>query len=70
MKENKCIISKGKIDKYILFAVIGGVSKCIVGIMLYIFEDYANYNKHPIIIGFNAGIGNRNVVFFNSLLNS
>ena len=57
MKENKCIISKGKIDKYILFAVIGGVSKCIVGIMLYIFEDYANYNKHPIIIGFNAGIG-------------
>lgn len=36
---------------------MGGVSKCVVGIMLYIFEDYANYNKHPLIIGFNAGIG-------------
>ena len=57
MNQNKCLISKGIIDKYILFAVIGGVSKCIVGVMLYIFEDYANYNKYPIIIGFNAGIG-------------
>ena len=25
--------------------------------MLYIFKDYAKYNKHPLIIGFNAGIG-------------
>ena len=25
--------------------------------MLYIFKDYANYNKHALIIGFNAGIG-------------
>ena len=25
--------------------------------MLYIFKDYAKYNKHSLIIGFNAGIG-------------
>ena len=25
--------------------------------MVYIFKDYAKYNKHPLIIGFNAGIG-------------
>ena len=25
--------------------------------MLYIFKDYAKYNNHPLIIGFNAGIG-------------
>ena len=25
--------------------------------MLYIFKDYAKYNKHSLVIGFNAGIG-------------
>ena len=57
MENEKRIISIGKIDKYIIFAVLGGVSKCLVSIMLYIFKNYANYNKHPMIIGFNAGIG-------------
>ena len=55
--EKKCLISKGYINKYILFALIAGLSKCFVSVMLYIFKDYAQYNKHPLIIGFNAGIG-------------
>ena len=57
MENKKCIISKGYINKYIYFALLAGLSKCIVSTMLYIFKDYANYNKHPLIIGFNAGIG-------------
>ena len=55
--EKKCLISKGYINKYILFALIAGLSKCFVSVMLYIFKDYAKYFKHPLIIGFNAGIG-------------
>ena len=55
--EKKCLISKGYINKYILFALLAGLSKCFVSVMLYIFKDYAQYNKHPLIIGFNAGIG-------------
>ena len=55
--EKKCLISKGYINKYIFFALIAGVSKCFVSAMVYIFEEEAKYNKHPLIIGFNAGIG-------------
>ena len=53
----KCLISKGHINKYIIFAIIAGVSKWFVSAMVYIFKDYAKYNEHPLIIGFNAGIG-------------
>ena len=53
----KCLISKGHINKYILFALLAGVSKCFVSAMLYIFKEHATYNNHPLIIGFNAGIG-------------
>ena len=38
MENEKRIISIGKIDKYIIFAVLGGVSKCLVSIMLYILK--------------------------------
>ena len=55
--EKKCLISKGHINKYILFAVIAGLSKCFVSVMVYIFREYAKYNEHPFIIGFNAGLG-------------
>ena len=55
--EKKCLISKGYINKYILFALIAGLSKCFVSIMVFKFDKFANYNKHPLIIGFNAGIG-------------
>ena len=57
MENKKCIISKGYINKYIFFALLAGLGKFVVSIMLYIFKDYASYNKHPLIIGFNAGIG-------------
>ena len=55
--EKKCLISKGYINKYILFALIAGLSKCFVSIMVFKFDKFANYNKHTLIIGFNAGIG-------------
>ena len=55
--EKKCLISKGHIDKYIIFALIAGIIKCFVSIMVYKFKDYAKYNQHPLINGFNAGIG-------------
>ena len=55
--EKKCLISKGHINKYIFFALIAGISKCFVSTMVYIFREYAKYNEHPLIIGFNAGIG-------------
>ena len=55
--EKKCLISKGHINKYIIFALIAGVSKCFVSIMIYKFKSYAKYNEHPLIIGFNAGLG-------------
>ena len=50
MEKKKCLISKGNINKYIFFALLAGVSKCFVSTMLYVFGDYTNYNKHPIII--------------------
>ena len=55
--EKKCLISKGHVNKYIFFAVIAGLSKCFVTLMVYIFQNYATYDKHPLIIGFNAGLG-------------
>ena len=57
MTKKKCFISLGQINKYIIFAFLGGISKCFVSIMLYKFNDYAKYDKHPLIIVFNAGIG-------------
>ena len=55
--EKKYLISKGHINKYIFFAVTAGVCKCFVTIMVYKFENYAKYNDHPLLMGFNAGIG-------------
>ena len=55
--EKKCLISKGHINKYIIFALIAGISKCFVSIMTYKFREHAKYNEHPLIIGFNAGLG-------------
>ena len=55
--EKKCLISKGHINKYIIFALLAGFCKCFVSIMVYKFEKYAKFNDNPLIIGFNAGIG-------------
>ena len=55
--EKKCLISKGHVNKYIIFALIAGISKCFVSIMTYKFSEHAKYNEHPLIVGFNAGIG-------------
>ena len=55
--EKKYLLSKGHVNKYIIFALIAGISKCFVSIMTYKFSEHAKYNEHPLIVGFNAGIG-------------
>ena len=57
MVKEDCVIGIGHIDKYLIFALIGGLSQFTCAIMLFKYKDIANYNKHPLIIGFNAGLG-------------
>ena len=49
------IISCGDIHLNLLFALIGGVGKCIAGSILYNFK--LEMNNHPFILGINAGLG-------------
>ena len=49
------IISLGRINKKILFAVFGGLFKCICNIILY--HSKSKISTHPCILGINAGIG-------------
>ena len=49
------IISLGTINKKILFAVFGGLFKCVCNIILY--RTGSKMKTHPCILGINAGIG-------------
>ena len=49
------IISLGTINKKILFAVFGGLFKCVCNIILY--RSKSKISTHPCILGINAGIG-------------
>ena len=49
------IISFGTIDKMILFAVFGGLFKCICNILLLYYKP--KMDSHPCILGINSGIG-------------
>ena len=49
------IIRLGKINKNILFPIIGGGIKLILNIILY--RSNVKMNSHPCILGINAGIG-------------
>ena len=49
-------ISLGTINKKILFAVFGGISKLIVNLVLFHLEE-AKMDSHPCILGINSGIG-------------
>ena len=53
----KCLISKGRIDKYIFLAFIAGIFECVLTIVIFKFTSEENHNKHPLIMGFNAGLG-------------
>ena len=51
------LISCGEWNSNMIFLIIGGVSKFVVNIILYLFPDGAVLNKHPFLLGINAGIG-------------
>ena len=50
------IISCGECNNMI-YLIIGSVSKFVLNFILYLFPDGAELNKHPFILGINAGIG-------------
>lgn len=50
-------ISIGKCDKHLIYPLIGGISKFVVNLILYYFPDGAELNKHPFMLGINAGLG-------------
>ena len=49
------IISFGKCDKNLIYPLIGGISRIVVNSILYLFKDKVELNKHPFILGINAG---------------
>jgi len=51
----KCFIAVGTINKYIIFAIIGGIFKLIPDILL--FDVETNINSHPFILSLNSGLG-------------
>ena len=51
----KCFITLGTINKYITFAIIGGIFKLIPDILL--FDVETNINSHPFILSLNSGLG-------------
>ena len=51
------IITFGECNKNMIFPLFGGISKFIVNVILYLIPDKAEINKHPFILGINAGLG-------------
>ena len=51
------IVSFGDFSKYLIFQLIGGLSKCAANSFLYLLTDNIQLNKHPFILGINAGFG-------------
>ena len=49
------LISLGDINIYIVYALIGGIAKCIAGTLLYIYKNYLK--GFPFMLGANAGLG-------------
>jgi hypothetical protein len=49
------LISLGDINIYIVYALIGGIGKCIAGTLLYIYKN--DLKKFPFMLGANAGLG-------------
>ena len=51
------IITFGECNQNMIFPLFGGISKFIVNIILYLIPDKAEVNKHPFLLGINAGFG-------------
>ena len=51
------LITLGECDKNLIYPLFGGISKFIVNLILYFFPDGAELNKHPFMLGINAGLG-------------
>ena len=51
------IIGFGDLSKYLFFPLIGGLSKCVANSFLHLLTDDIQLNKHPFILGINAGFG-------------
>ena len=50
-------IKLGECNKNMIYPLIGGISKFVVNVILYLFPDGAKLNKHPFWLGINAGLG-------------
>ena len=51
------IISFGKCNKNLIFVLIGGISKIVVNIILYLNQNKVELIKHSFLLGINAGFG-------------
>ena len=51
------LIGFGECNKNLIYSLIGGISNFIVNSLLYLFRDEVKLNKHPFILGINAGFG-------------
>ena len=51
------LISFGECNQNLIYSLIGGLSNFIVNSLLYLFKDEVKLNKHPFILGINAGFG-------------
>ena len=50
-------ISLGEFDKKMIYPLIAGISKLVVNIILYFYENDVKLNNHPFVLGINAGFG-------------
>ena len=51
------LISLGDVNKNLIYILVGGISKLVAELILYFFANDVKMNRHPFILGINAGIG-------------
>ena len=57
------LINLGKCDKHLIYPLIGGISNFTVSLILVYYRDSVEINKHPFILGINAGFGMSLAIF-------
>ena len=57
------LISLGECNKNMIYPLIGGISKLVVNLILYLFKEERKLNNHPFLLGINAGIGMSLTIF-------
>ena len=57
------LISLGECNKNLIYPLIGGISKLVVNLILYLFKEERKLNNHPFLLGINAGIGMSLAIF-------